>query len=179
MRLGRGDGGLLDEIELPEAERWLQAPTPTRWASTQRCPSWWCAAARRSSRPKQEKEAARQRELAQAQALAEEQQRRAEEQAAASQRLRRRAVVLAALLVVAVVAIGAAFMVWLQVAAQSASCAGADPPPHARAEANWRHNPQQAAADKFPNQPAPRRGGNQCHAHRRRDRQRGRQASIL
>jgi len=83
--LGHANGGLLDEVELLEAERWLQSPDADEMGFDQSLPELavWSRAA--IAQAAQEQEDMRRRELAQAQALAEEQTRRAEEQAAASQ----------------------------------------------------------------------------------------------
>src|SRR5262249_19879658 len=38
VRLGRGDGGLLDEVELVEAERWLESPDASDMGSDETLP---------------------------------------------------------------------------------------------------------------------------------------------
>jgi hypothetical protein len=105
VRLGRGSGGLLDDVELLEAERWLESPDADEMGFDEALPELavWSRAA--IEQAEHEKETARQRELEAAQALAEAERQRAEEQAAASQRLRRRAVVLGVALVAAMVAV--------------------------------------------------------------------------
>jgi WD40 repeat protein len=109
-RLGRDTGGLLDEIEVLEAERWLQGAEATDMGFDEALPQLVERSQAAITAVKQAQEAARQRELAQAQALAEEQRKRAEEQAAASARLRRRALFLAGAFGVAVLAMIAAII---------------------------------------------------------------------
>jgi WD40 repeat protein len=109
VRLGRDAGGLLDEIEVLEAERWLQGAEATDIGFDEALPQLVERSQAAMAAVKQAQEAARQRELAQAQALAEEQKQRAEEQAAASARLRRRALFLAGAAGVAILAMIAAF----------------------------------------------------------------------
>jgi len=94
-RLGRGSGGLLDEVELLEAERWLESPDAADLGYGEALPALVEVSRAAIEEAEREKEAARQRELAQAQALAEEQHQRAEAerqraevQARASRRLR-------------------------------------------------------------------------------------------
>ena len=117
VHLGRGAGGLLDETELPEAERWLasadaadlgydeslSALVQASRAALDRLAQDKEATARRELEQAQNLAAARQRELEQAQTLAaeqqrlaEEQQQRAAEQAAAKQRELEQAQTLAA-----------------------------------------------------------------------------------
>ncbi len=112
-RLGRDTGGLLDEIEVLEAERWLQGAEATDIGFDQALPELVERSQAVIAAQKQGQEAARQRELAQAQALAEEQKQRAEEQAAAGARLRKRALFLAGAAGVAILAMIAA-IVFLQ-----------------------------------------------------------------
>jgi len=104
-RLGRGSGGLLDEVELLEAERWLTSPDAAILGTGEALPALVQASRTAIRAAEREKEATRQRELAQAQALAEEQRQRAEEQTRAGRRLRRLAIGLA---VVFLIALGAA-----------------------------------------------------------------------
>ena len=77
MRLGGRSGGLLDSIELLEAERWLTNPDAAELGRSGDLAVLVQASRAAIEREEQEKEVARQRELAQAQALAEEQWRRA------------------------------------------------------------------------------------------------------
>jgi WD40 repeat protein len=76
MRLGRGRGGLLDEAELPEAERWLVSDDAADLGYGEELPELVQASRATIEKSKQEEEAARQRELKQVQALAGEQKRR-------------------------------------------------------------------------------------------------------
>ncbi len=64
MRLGRGAGGLLDEVELREADRWLESPDATDLGYGEALPVLVEASRRALEADRQEKEAARQRELA-------------------------------------------------------------------------------------------------------------------
>ena len=109
-RLGRDTGGLLDEAELPEAERWLASADAKDLGYSEALPALVRNSQRALQQAEREREDARQRELAQAQALAEEQRRHAEGQARAAAGLRRLATLLAGVFVVAVVA--AAFAWW-------------------------------------------------------------------
>ena len=102
VRLGRGSGGLLDEVELLEAERWLASPDAADLGYSEALIALVEVSRAAIEEEQREKETARQRELEQAQALAEEQQRRAEEQARAARRLRWLAVVLAGVFLLAV-----------------------------------------------------------------------------
>src|SRR4051812_4152430 len=75
VRRGRGEGGLLDEVELREAEEWLSRHGEEMGASAAlRALIQASRAAFREA--ERQKEAARQRELHQARALAAEQRRR-------------------------------------------------------------------------------------------------------
>ncbi|HEU5100987.1 MAG TPA: TIR domain-containing protein [Roseiflexaceae bacterium] len=112
-RLGRETGGLLDAVEVLEAERWLASDDAAEMGFDAALPELVERSQAAIAAAEQEKETARQRELVQAQALAEEQRQRAEEQAAASKRLRRRALFLAGAAGVAVLAMIAA-LVFLQ-----------------------------------------------------------------
>ncbi len=109
-RLGRDTGGLLDEAELPEAERWLASADAKDLGYSEALPALIRNSQTALQQAEREREDARQRELAQAQALAEEQRRHAEGQARAAAGLRRLATLLAGVFVVAVVA--AAFAWW-------------------------------------------------------------------
>jgi WD40 repeat protein len=119
VRLGRGRGGLLDEVELAEAEAWLESPDAQELGYDAVLAELAQASRAAVAAAAKAQEAARQRELEQAQALAaeqqrvaEEQRRRAEEQAQAAARLRQRAVALAGVLVVACVAAVVALLQW-------------------------------------------------------------------
>jgi hypothetical protein len=79
-RLGGETGGLLDAVEVLEAERWLASPDAAEMGFDAALPELVKRSQAAIAAAEQEKEAARQRELAQAQALAEEQ--RAQQNAA-------------------------------------------------------------------------------------------------
>jgi WD40 repeat protein len=104
VRLGRGPGGLLDEIELLDAERWLDKPGLEELASDD-LRTYIQVSHQAINKAREEKEVAQQRELEQAQTLANEQRKRAEENAS-SARLRLKA--MGALVVVSIVSLGAA-----------------------------------------------------------------------
>lgn len=127
VRLGKGHGGLLDQAELPEAERWLDSPDAKDLGYQATLPELVRASQDAIAEAESEKEASRQREVEQAQALA-------TEQAHAAKRMRRAATGLAAVFLLAV---GAAFMAWQQSRIADASAA---------AEAAARANAEQAAA---------------------------------
>ena len=95
VRLGCGDGGLLDIVELVEAERWLESPAADDAGFDPALPELVVFSRAAIEQVEYEKEQARQRELAQAQALA-------EQQARASNRFRKLALVLTAVLFLAV-----------------------------------------------------------------------------
>jgi WD40 repeat protein len=105
IRLGRGSGGLLDEIELHEAQQWLAQPDAADLGYgdslielVRASQSYLEAEAAREA-------AARQRELEQAHALAAAQRERAETQARSNRRLRLAAVILSVLFILAVGAV--------------------------------------------------------------------------
>jgi WD40 repeat protein/energy-coupling factor transporter ATP-binding protein EcfA2 len=111
VRLGRGSSGLLDAVQLHEAERWLSTPEAAYLGYDVDLPALVSASRAALEEAERIKEAGRQRELAQAQALAAEQERRAdaerrraEEQARARGRLRRFSIGLVVLLALAVIA---------------------------------------------------------------------------
>lgn len=104
VRLGRGAGGLLDETELPEAERWLASADAKDLGHGEALPALVHASQTAFAKVEQERQEARQRELAQAQARAEEQRQHAG-------RLRRLSTLLAGVFVVALVA---AALAWWQ-----------------------------------------------------------------
>lgn len=98
-RLGRGSGGLLDQVELAEAERWLASPDATDLGYTTALAdiAWDSRAA--LERAQAEKKATHERELEQAQELAKEQSKHAEAQALATERRQRLARLLRAIFV--------------------------------------------------------------------------------
>src|SRR6266542_2328495 len=119
QRMNRS-GGLLDELELQEAERWLASSEATYLGYDQSVSELVTASRAGLEQAALEKERARQRELEQAQALAAEQRQRAEENTRGADRLRSRlyfAVVLAVLL--AGVAVYAGFASWEALRLQS------------------------------------------------------------
>jgi formylglycine-generating enzyme required for sulfatase activity len=69
MHMGERSGGLLDEAELPGAERWLHNPAAADLGYAEMLPRFVAASRAAIEAASNEKEAARQRELAQAQAL--------------------------------------------------------------------------------------------------------------
>jgi len=118
VRLGRGNGGLLDKVELLEVQHWVDSPDGADLGYGETLPALVEASRAAIEQAERKREAARQRELAQARALAKEQQRRAEaehqraeEQTRASRRLRVLAGVLA---VVFLLALGAAIAARIQ-----------------------------------------------------------------
>lgn len=104
VRLGQGAGGLLDEAELPEAERWLASPDAADLGYDATLPALVKASQNAIVQAEQARQDAQRRELAQAQTLA-------ATQARAATRLRRSAIGLAAVFLVAV---GAAVFAWMQ-----------------------------------------------------------------
>lgn len=78
VRLGRGSGGLLDQVELPEAERWLAGPDASELGCSAALHGLVQKSRETIDEAEQEKKAAQDRELAQAKTLAEEQRQRAE-----------------------------------------------------------------------------------------------------
>jgi WD40 repeat protein len=118
-RLGRGEGGLLDEVELLEAERWLAGPDAGELGVDGDLTALVDASRAALARAEAEREAARRREVEHANALAAEQlerarieRERADEQARAATTLRWRARVLAAVVAVTVLAAGFAAVQW-------------------------------------------------------------------
>lgn len=103
-RLGRGGGGLLDEVELLEAARWLGSPDAAALGHSDDLLALVEASRTAIEAAERQREAARQRELEQTRALAEEQRQRAEEQTRAAKRLRRVLTGLAIVFVIAVIA---------------------------------------------------------------------------
>ncbi len=111
VRLGRGTGGLLDETELPEAQRWLASPDAEDLGFNASVPSLIDESQAALSRAAQAQEDARRLELQQAEALSAEQRQRLLEQGRATARMRR---AMAGLLSVFLVAVGAAAFAWIQ-----------------------------------------------------------------
>ena len=101
VRLGRGSGGLLDEVALLEAERWLTSPDAADLGYSETLPALVQASRATIEEAKREKEAARQRELEQTRALVEVERQRAEAQSRAARRLRWLVALLALLALVA------------------------------------------------------------------------------
>ena len=120
VRLGRGSGGLLDEVELLEAKRWLDSPDAQELGGVSEDLRDLAQGSRTAiEQAEREKEAARQRELEQQRALAQEAEarRQAEEQRAREAEAREREqarsarrlrMLAAGLAIVFVLAVGAA-----------------------------------------------------------------------
>lgn len=111
VRLGSGQAGQLDQVELAEAERWLSSSDAAELGYGTALVALAAASKETIERAERAREEARLRELRQAQALAEEQRQRAEEQARSAKRFRRLA---AALAVVFLIAAGAAVLARIQ-----------------------------------------------------------------
>ncbi len=88
VRLGRGAAGLLDEVELAEAERWLEGPDAADLGPGEALPALVHASREATEEAHRREEAARERELEQARALATAEAQRAREQARAAARQR-------------------------------------------------------------------------------------------
>jgi WD40 repeat protein len=110
VRLGRGTGGLLDEVELLEAERWLASLDAAEVGFDASLPELAEASRSAIEHDRREREAAQQRELTQARELAAEQQRRAEVQARSARSLRRLLGVLGLVLLLTIGAAGLAVL---------------------------------------------------------------------
>jgi WD40 repeat protein len=82
VRLGSGDGGLLDEVEVQEAERWLESDDAREMGFDAALPELVIFSRAALEQAAAEREAARQRELAAAQELAATQTELAEQAAA-------------------------------------------------------------------------------------------------
>jgi WD40 repeat protein len=108
VRLGRGSGGLLDEVELAEADRWLSSPDATDLGYTTALDALARDSRTALERFQAEKEATRQRELKLAQEKAEAEKRRAEEQVLAAGHLRARNRIITAIGALALIAAVAA-----------------------------------------------------------------------
>jgi WD40 repeat protein len=110
-RVKRGQAaGQLDEVELLEAERWLEGPDALELGYSDNLVALLAASRTTVKQEATERQAARDRELWQAQELAREQLQRAEDQAQAVRRLRGRAAGLVMALAVALVTAG--FALW-------------------------------------------------------------------
>ncbi len=109
-RLGRSGAGLLDEVQLWEAEQWLASADAERLGYAEALPALVQASRAALDQARQEREAARQREVAQAQALAEAERRRAEQEARSARRLRWLVGGLALCIIVALILAAAAFL---------------------------------------------------------------------
>jgi hypothetical protein len=101
-RLGAASSGLLDEIQLREAEHWLRGPAAAVLGVAPSVPTFVAASRAALDAAKAEADAVRQRELEQAMKLAELERSRAHEQRLVAVRLRRLLVALVSLLVAAV-----------------------------------------------------------------------------
>lgn len=116
-RLGGGEGGLLDAVELLEAERWLAGPDASELGVDTNLVDVVAASRAAVERAEAEREGARQRELDHANALAAEQAERARVEAARADDQARNAVVLTrwgrAVGMVALVAVVAAVLATL------------------------------------------------------------------
>jgi len=99
-------GGLLDVLELAEAENWLDSPDAKELGYSEGLLTLVRESRAAIEAAEREKEAVQQRELEQAQALAEEQRKRADERTKAAKKLRNRFVFA---IVFALVAVLAAF----------------------------------------------------------------------
>ncbi|RLT39999.1 MAG: CHAT domain-containing protein [Chloroflexi bacterium] len=109
VRIGKGEGGLLDSFELHEADEWLWRDDAAKTESSIDLNRLVALSREAIAKAEQEKESARQRELEQAQELAETERLRAEEQINSNRRLRAGSLILA---VLAVVALLAGFLAW-------------------------------------------------------------------
>lgn len=105
VRLGRGNAGLLDQVQLLEAKTWLESPDAQRLGYREDLPALVQASQEAIRRANQEREAERQRQIRQAHALAQAEQQRAAAEAQSAGRLRWLVV---ALTVVIILALGAA-----------------------------------------------------------------------
>jgi len=106
VRLGQGAGGLLDEIEYREADRWLNNPDAADLGYSPELMEFIRTSRGAIDAGNRQKEATQRRELKQAQALAAEQKQRADEQAQASKRFRSISVGLVAVVFLAIVLAG-------------------------------------------------------------------------
>lgn len=102
VRMGRGTGGLLDEVELREAQRWAGALEMAETSYAEDISALIGASCAAFEEAEREKEAARQRELAQAQALAAAESASAEQARRAERHLRSFSVALGIMLLIAI-----------------------------------------------------------------------------
>jgi WD40 repeat protein len=107
LRLGRGAGGLFDEIELHEAQEWL-ARHGQEMGATEELGALVGASREAVAAKRKAEEEAREQRVRAAEALAEVQNRRAEEQARAAAKLRRRLIATLAVGALALVCAAAA-----------------------------------------------------------------------
>jgi WD40 repeat protein len=105
VRLGGDRAGLLDEVQVLEAERWLASPDASDLGYNPDVLRYVQASRTVIDETKREEQQARQRELTQAQALAQAEHERATAQSAASRRLRQLALALMLLLGLAIGAV--------------------------------------------------------------------------
>jgi WD40 repeat protein len=105
VRDNRG-GGLLDMVELTEAEHWIQSSDGTELGSSAELVALIRASREQLEEEERAKEAVRRQELESAQALAYEQERRAEIERSAATSLRKRAFYLAGAMLLALVLAG-------------------------------------------------------------------------
>ena len=113
MRLGSGDGGLLDDVELLEAQRWLGSEDAPDLGTDDKIVKLESASRAAAEKRHREDEATRRRELDQANALAAEQEararterQRADDQTRSAHALRRMVAALAALSLIMVAVAG-------------------------------------------------------------------------
>jgi WD40 repeat protein len=112
VRLGRGQGGLLDEVELLETDRWLADPSFNDLGDSAELSELVQASRKEIEKAREEKEAAQRRELEHAQALEAEQRQLADEQAAVARLYRRHRNVLAVCLALVVAAVVWGYLGW-------------------------------------------------------------------
>jgi hypothetical protein len=109
VRLGRGQGGLLDVAELPEAERWLEGMDASELGASEALPALVEASRAAIEAVERTQEEARLRELELAEASRREAEQRVAEQAVAARGLRRRLMVAVGLGALALLAAIGAF----------------------------------------------------------------------
>lgn len=117
VRLGRGQGGLLDEIELLEAERWLSSPGAEDLGTGEALDALVRRSREAIALAREEEETARQRELDRERALrqaeqarAQEAEARAQQEARSARNLSRLVAAMALLVLVALAAASVAFV---------------------------------------------------------------------